>query len=92
MGYLNPFTLEAQVNTRQPKLRVLTTAAHEIASAGLCSRRGGKLYCNRRSNKIRHAYMQYAAIILLWDMRFQNVEREKILITNNSIKTSIKVS
>ncbi|MDA9202101.1 DUF3810 domain-containing protein [Flavobacteriaceae bacterium] len=30
-GYLNPFTHEAQVNTLQPKLRVLTTACHEIA-------------------------------------------------------------
>lgn len=30
-GYLNPFTLEAQVNTLQPKLRILTTACHEIA-------------------------------------------------------------
>ena len=30
-GYLNPFTHEAQVNTLQPKLRVLTTAFHEIA-------------------------------------------------------------
>lgn len=30
-GYLNPFTLEAQVNSKQPKLRILTTATHEIA-------------------------------------------------------------
>ena len=30
-GYINPFTHEAQVNTLQPKLRVLTTACHEIA-------------------------------------------------------------
>lgn len=30
-GYLNPFTLEAQVNNKQPKLRILTTATHEIA-------------------------------------------------------------
>lgn len=30
-GYINPFTLEAQVNNKQPKLRVLTTATHEIA-------------------------------------------------------------
>ena len=30
-GYLNPFTHEAQVNTLQPKLRILTTACHEIA-------------------------------------------------------------
>jgi hypothetical protein len=30
-GYANPFTHEAQVNTLQPKLRILTTACHEIA-------------------------------------------------------------
>ena len=30
-GYLNPFTHEAQVNTLQPKLRIITTACHEIA-------------------------------------------------------------
>lgn len=30
-GYFNPFTHEAQVNTLQPKLRILTTACHEIA-------------------------------------------------------------
>lgn len=30
-GYANPFTHEAQVNTLQPKLNILTTACHEIA-------------------------------------------------------------
>ena len=30
-GYLNPFTHEAQVNTLQPKLKIITTACHEIA-------------------------------------------------------------
>ena len=30
-GYANPFTHEAQVNTLQPKLSILTTACHEIA-------------------------------------------------------------
>ena len=30
-GYANPFTHEAQVNTLQPKLSVLTTSCHEIA-------------------------------------------------------------
>ncbi len=30
-GYANPFTHEAQVNTLQPKLRILTTGCHEIA-------------------------------------------------------------
>ena len=30
-GYINPFTHEAQVNILQPKLRIITTACHEIA-------------------------------------------------------------
>lgn len=30
-GYANPFTHEAQVNTLQPKLNILTTGCHEIA-------------------------------------------------------------
>ena len=30
-GYVNPFTHEAQVNTLQPKLKIITTACHEIA-------------------------------------------------------------
>ena len=30
-GYANPFTHEAQVNTLQPKLKIITTACHEIA-------------------------------------------------------------
>lgn len=30
-GYLNPFTLEAQVNGRMPKINLPTTAAHEMA-------------------------------------------------------------
>ena len=30
-GYANPFTHEAQVNTLQPKLNIITTACHEIA-------------------------------------------------------------
>lgn len=30
-GYANPFTHEAQVNTLQPKLQIITTGCHEIA-------------------------------------------------------------
>ena len=30
-GYLNPFTHEAQVNTLQPQLKIITTGCHEIA-------------------------------------------------------------
>ena len=30
-GYLNPFTLEAQINTKIPKLNYIFTAAHEMA-------------------------------------------------------------
>ena len=30
-GYLNPFTLEAQVNGRMPKINLLLTTAHEMA-------------------------------------------------------------
>lgn len=30
-GYLNPFTLESQVNTSMPKISIITTTAHEMA-------------------------------------------------------------
>ena len=30
-GYINPFTLEAQINMKIPKLNYITTASHEMA-------------------------------------------------------------
>ena len=60
-GYLNPFTLEAQVNTRQPKLRVLTTAAHEIAhQLGYAAEEEANFIAIDAAIKSDNAYMQYA--------------------------------
>jgi hypothetical protein len=60
-GYINPFTLEAQVNTRQPKLRLLTTSAHEIAhQLGYAAEEEANFIAIDAALQSADLYMQYA--------------------------------
>ena len=60
-GYINPFTLEAQVNTRQPKLRLLTTSAHEIAhQLGYAAEEEANFIAIDTALQSADLYMQYA--------------------------------
>ena len=60
-GYLNPFTLEAQVNNKQPKLRILTTATHEIAhQLGYAAEEEANFVGISVAMNADDAYMRYA--------------------------------
>ena len=60
-GYINPFTLEAQVNAYQPKLRLLTTSAHEIAhQLGYAAEEEANFIAIDAALNSEDLYMQYA--------------------------------
>ena len=60
-GYINPFTLEAQVNANQPKLRLLTTSAHEIAhQLGYAAEEEANFIAIDAALQSEDLYMQYA--------------------------------
>jgi hypothetical protein len=60
-GYINPFTLEAQVNEYQPKLRLLTTSAHEIAhQLGYAAEEEANFIAIDAALHSDDLYMQYA--------------------------------
>lgn len=60
-GYINPFTLEAQVNAYQPKLRLLTTSAHEIAhQLGYAAEEEANFIAIDAALQSEDPYMQYA--------------------------------
>jgi len=60
-GYINPFTLEAQVNAHQPKLRLLTTSAHEIAhQLGYAAEEEANFIAIDAALHSENPYMQYA--------------------------------
>ena len=60
-GYINPFTLEAQVNAYQPKLRLLTTSAHEIAhQLGYAAEEEANFIAIDAALHSEDLYMQYA--------------------------------
>ena len=60
-GYINPFTLEAQVNAYQPKLRLLTTSAHEIAhQLGYAAEEEANFIAIDAALQSEDLYMQYA--------------------------------
>jgi hypothetical protein len=64
-GYLNPFTHEAQVNTLQPKLRILTTACHEIAHQwGIAAEDEANYFSIKVSAASDNAVVSYAGHLL----------------------------
>ena len=64
-GYLNPFTHEAQVNTLQPKLRILTTACHEIAHQwGIAAEDEANYFSIKASTASDNAVVSYAGHLL----------------------------
>ena len=61
-GYLNPFTLESQINKRQPPLSFVTTAAHEMAHQwGIAAEDEANFISFYSLSKHPNPYLQYAA-------------------------------
>ncbi len=61
-GYLNPFTLESQINSKIPKLNYITTATHEMAhQLGIASESEANFVAYYTSSKHPDPFIQYAA-------------------------------
>tara|TARA_B100000886_G_scaffold97663_1_gene64784 strand:+ start:1754 stop:2620 length:867 start_codon:yes stop_codon:yes gene_type:complete len=62
-GYLNPFTLESNINLNIPKLNFIITAAHEIAhQAGFASESEANFIAFITSLKNSDPYVKYAGL------------------------------
>ncbi len=62
-GYLNPFTLESNINLNIPKLNFIITAAHEIAhQAGFASESEANFIAFITSLKNSDPYIKYAGL------------------------------
>lgn len=60
-GYLNPFTLEAQVNAKMPKISMITTTAHEMAhQMGYAAENEANFIAFMHSVENNDPYIQYA--------------------------------
>lgn len=60
-GYLNPFTLESQVNALMPKLSIITTAMHEMAhQLGHASEKEANFIAYLSAIKSSDPYFQFA--------------------------------
>ena len=63
-GYLNPFTLEAQVNMRMPKINLPVTIAHEMAhQLGYAAENEANFIGFINTFKNADPYLQYAAVL-----------------------------
>ena len=61
-GYLNPLTLESQINSKIPKLSYITTATHEMAhQLGIASESEANFVAFYTSSKHPDPFIQYAA-------------------------------
>jgi len=63
-GYLNPFTLEAQVNMRMPKINLPVTIAHEMAhQLGYAAENEANFIGFINTFKNTDPYLKYAAVL-----------------------------
>ena len=64
-GYLNPITLESQVNKRIPTLSYITTAAHEmIHQLGIAPENEANFLSYRATTQHTDSYIQYAGYLM----------------------------
>ena len=85
-GYLNPFTLEAQVNMRIPKINLPVTIAHEMShQQGYAAENEANFIGFVNAFKNKDPYIQYAAVLFGFrhcfiDLRKRNPEHAKVII------------
>ena len=85
-GYLNPFTLEAQVNMRMPKINLPVTIAHEMShQLGYAAENEANFIGFVNAFKNKDPYIQYAAVLFGFrhcfiDLRKRNPEHAKVII------------
>jgi hypothetical protein len=79
-GYLNPFTHEAQVNTLQPKLRILTTACHEIAHQwGIAAEDEANYFSIKVTTASDNAVVSYAGHLLAFQHMINSLYKANAL-------------
>jgi hypothetical protein len=79
-GYLNPFTPEAQVNTLQPKLRILTTACHEIAHQwGIAAEDEANYFSIKVTTASDNAVVSYAGHLLAFQHMINSLYKANAL-------------
>lgn len=87
-GYLNPFTLEAQVNHKLPKINALVTMAHELShQKGYAAENEanfiGFLSCQQNPNQyIQYGSTLFALRYLYSEMYKADTERARIALNN----------
>ena len=75
-GYANPFTHEAQVNTLQPKLRILTTACHEIAHQwGYAAEDEANYISIKATTQAKNTLVAYAGNLLAFQYLINTLSR-----------------
>jgi len=85
-GYLNPFTLEAQVNMRMPKLNLPVTIAHEMAhQLGYAAENEANFIALVNTLKNKDPFLKYAAALFALrhcysDLNKRNPDQAKQLI------------
>lgn len=85
-GYLNPFTLEAQVNMRMPKINLPVTMAHEMShQLGYAAENEANFIGFTNAFRNKDPYIQYAAVLFGFrhcfiDLRKRNPEHAEIII------------
>ena len=68
-GYLNPFTLESQVNAKMPIQSLITTSLHETAhQMGYASEKEANFIAYLSAIKSKDPYIQYAGTFLHLDI------------------------
>lgn len=85
-GYLNPFTLEAQLNNKLPKIHTVVTMAHEIShQKGYAAENEanfmGFLFCKEHPNNyIQYASALFAVRYLYSELYKADAERAKLIL------------
>ena len=86
-GYLNPFTLETQINTKIPKLNYIFTAAHEMAhQLGVASESEANFIAFYTCIKNLDPFIQYTGYIFALNYCYNELIKVNPSIANKAIK------
>ena len=86
-GYLNPFTLETQINTKIPKLNYIFTAAHEMAhQLGVASESEANFIAFYTSIKNLDPFIQFTGYFFALNYCYNELIKVNPSIANKEIK------
>ena len=86
-GYLNPFTLEAQINSKVPKLNYIFTAAHEMAhQLGVASESEANFIAFYTCIKNLDPFIQFSGYVFALNYCYNELIKVNPLVANKEIK------